>query len=240
MHAGFRILKKVQCACVLLAVLAISAGGWAEEPRTGVGQAEALSGAVYIERNGNRESLGQGAPVFLGDTVRTGASGAVEIAFPDGSRAKLAAGAILEITGYLFNPSEKIRRCVLSLVTGRVGLVVQDFPDYSDRRFRVQTPTAVVGSRDTVFVVSRGPENACDAVCGEGMVEVLCLENAVVVFSNDFPDRLSLLAADMINRVCGYDLPTPPRFVTPAEKKRLISGMETFLKVPSAVSAPVP
>jgi hypothetical protein len=135
---------------------------------------------------------------------------------------KLAANTSLEITEYLYNPAEKTRQGLVSLTVGKARFAVQDLQDFRDKRFRVQTRTALVGSRDTDFIVEFKP-----GVSGnEGLLSALCLENSIFVVSVEFPDRPALLTANMISQVYGVNLPTPPRFATSAELSALLSGLE--------------
>ncbi len=170
--------------------------------------------------------LKPGDPLFLKDRIQTGAGSSAEIVFVDLSRMKLAANTSLEITEYLYNPAEKTRHGLISLTFGKARFAVQDLQEFRDRRFRVQTRTAVVGSRDTDFVVAFDLQVPGGRVSGEGMLSALCLENSIIVFSLDFPDKLALLTANMISQVYGRNLPTPPRFATAAERAALLAGLE--------------
>lgn len=234
MYAGIRILNSGRLVNFVIVVLLL-AGSFQANAVYGapdpVGRASLVSGAVTVERTGRTEALKAESPVFMKDMLRTGESSAVEIAFPDGSRIKLAANTTLEITEYVYNPNQKVRQGLLSLVAGKSGLAVQELQEFRDKRFRVQTRTAVVGSRDTLFVVMQEPENSKDSVCSEGMVTALALENAIVVYNVGSPEKPVLLTPNMISQVCGRNLPTPPRFVTAAERARIVAGLEDFLKI---------
>jgi hypothetical protein len=196
---------------------------FAAEP---VGKADALTGTVNFERAGKQDVLKPGDPLFLKDRIQTGAGSSAEIVFVDESRMKLAANTNLEITEYLYNPTEKNRQGLVSLAYGKARFAVQDLQEFHDKRFRVQTRTAVVGSRDTDFVVAFYLEAPDGQASGEGLLSALCLENSIIVFSLQYPDRPALLTANMISQVFGVNLPTPPRFITPAEWTSLLSGLE--------------
>ena len=132
----------------------------------------------------------------------------------------------MEISGYVVNRSEKIRQGLISLTYGKARFVVQDLPGFNDRRFRVQTGTAVVGSLDTAFIVEYDLEQRRDEVCRGGLATALCLENSIIVFSPEFPDKPALLTANMMSQVCGPNLPVPPRFATAAELARILAGLD--------------
>jgi hypothetical protein len=185
-----------------------------------------LTGTVTVERAGKQEALKAGDPVFIKDRILTGAGSSAEIVFIDQSRMKLAAGTSLEIAGYVYNRSEKIRQGLISLTYGKVRFAVQDLQEFNDRRFRVQTGTAVVGSLDTGFIVAYDRELPRDEVCRGGLATALCLENSIIVFSLEFPGKPALLTANMMTQVCGPNLPAPPRFATPAELARILAGLD--------------
>lgn len=197
---------------------------WAEpEP---AGRTEILTGTVGVERAGKQEAIKPGDPVFVKDRIFTGADSSAEIVFIDRSRMKLAADTSVEIADYLFNPAEKIRHGLISLSSGKARFAVEDLPEFNDRRFRVQTRTAVVGSRDTDFIVAHDRELPRDEVCREGLATALCLENSIIVSSLEFQDKPALLTAKMMSQVCGPNLPAPPRFATAAELARILAGLE--------------
>ena len=197
---------------------------WAEaEP---AGRVEILRGNVTFERAGKLEALKAGDPVFVRDRIMTGPESAAEIVFVDKSRMKIAANTDLEITGYLYNPAEKIRQGLIWLTSGKARFSVEDLQEFDDRRFRVHTRTAIVGSRDTDFIVAYDPELPRDEVCRDGLTAALCLENSIIVIGLELPGKPTLLSANMISQVCGASFLTPPRFATPAELARIRAGFD--------------
>ncbi len=133
------------------------------------GRAEILTGTVTVERDGKPEALKAGDPVFVKDRIITGPESSAEIAFVDLSRMKLAANTDLEITGYLYDPGEKTRQGLISLTFGKARFAVRDFQEFRDKRFRVKTGTAFVGSRDTDFIVAYDRDLPWDGVRREGL-----------------------------------------------------------------------
>ena len=218
-------LRKSIFALAAAALLTVTTPQARAEPRL-AGRAELVTGTVTVERAGGQETLKPGDPVFIKDRILTGAGSSAEIVLVDQSRVKLAAHSCLEITEYLYNPTEKVRRGLISLAFGKARFGVQDLKDFNDRRFRVLTDTAVIGSLDTDFIVTYDPELPRDEVCRGGMANTLCLENSILVSSLGFQDRPTLLTANMISQVCGPNPPTPPRFATPAELARIMSGLD--------------
>lgn len=182
-----------------------------------VGKVDALTGGVTFERAGRTQTANVGTDVYLRDKWQTTADGAVEILFVDNSRVKLAGGTVLEITEYLYNPGEKKREGLLSMVSGKARFVVADLQDFKQKRFRVQTQTSVVGTRDTDF---------CVWVVSELLTKALCVENAIMLFNRNIPGKPILLTANMVSEVYGTNLPAIPRFATAAERKEFLRGLE--------------
>ena len=90
--------------------------------------ADVITGTVTVDRAGKQEPLKAGDPVFVKDRISTGAGSSAEIVFIDRSRMKLAADTSLEIAGYVYNRSEKIRQGLISLTYGKARFAVQDLP----------------------------------------------------------------------------------------------------------------
>jgi hypothetical protein len=139
---------------------------------------------------------------------------------------KLAENTSLEITEYLYVPAEKTREGLFSLISGKARFAVRDLEDFGDDRFRVQTETTVVESRGTDLIVEHQVEATKDSVCKGGLVQALCVENAIVVFNLDFADKPVQLTSNMISQICGRNLPTPPRFATVGERTSIVTGLE--------------
>jgi len=210
----------------------------AREP---VARVESVTGAVTAEEGGRSRPVKPGDGLFPKETLRSGENGTAEISFPDGSRIRLVANTVLGIADYVYSPAEKVRRGVVSLIAGKVGLRLAELPEYSDDRFRVLASAAVAIGRGTEFVVARDHEAAKDAVCAGGRSSALVLRNSVVVLGTEALEHPVVLMPGMTSQVCGPNRPTPPRFATRAERARLLSGLEGFFAVSreSPASGPV-
>ncbi|MEM5787766.1 MAG: FecR family protein, partial [Syntrophobacteraceae bacterium] len=164
--------RKIFCR-VLLILLVVAWADASAAAADSVGKVESLSGSVFIERGGQRTAAKAGDPVYLKDKLQTSADSSAEIVFLDESRMKMSANTVLEITEYLFNPSEKSRNGLVSLMSGKARFAVQELQDFKDKRFRVHSQTAVVGSRDTDFIVWIRPEAERNSVCDQQLLEAM-------------------------------------------------------------------
>lgn len=224
---GSRIHGRMRLFFLLCALCCVSPVFAAPEP---VGKAETVRGVVTIEREGRSIVAKAGESVYLRDKLQTKSDSGVEIVFLDESRVKMASNSVLEITEFVYDPREKTRQGLLSMASGKARFMVQDLQDFKDKRFRVQTQTAIVGTRDTDFIVGvrREEDMPRNSKCKGGAVEAFCLENAVAFTSLGFPDKPVILTANMISLVCGRELPTPPRFALPEERRGLLKELETI------------
>ncbi|MFP5214217.1 MAG: FecR domain-containing protein, partial [Acidobacteriota bacterium] len=192
-----RIVFRLSLILLVLAARVVLA---ATEP---VGKVDLVSGEVALEREGGSQAARPGDSTFLGDRIKTGKDGSIEIVFLDSSRVKLAPNADLVINEYLYKPQDKTREGLLTVASGKARFLVQDLQDFKDKRFRVQTQTAVVGTRDTDFAVSAEPG---------GVTRALCVENVILMSTGGLSGPSVLLTANMISQVTGRNAPTPPRF----------------------------
>jgi hypothetical protein len=191
-----------------------------------VGKVASIHGTVQVEREGRSQTAKEGDRVYLLDRWRTQPESGVELVFLDDSRVKLAPNTVLEITEYVYKPEEKTRQSLVSMVSGKARFLVQDFQDYKERRFRVQTQTAIVGTRDTDFIVNVKAKPEINDVCKDLAIEAFCIENAIVIHTRNLEEKHVVITANMLSQVCGMNPPTPPRFVTAVERQRLLRGLE--------------
>jgi len=144
----------------------------ASEP---VGQATQLTGTVEVERDGMVRTAAVGEPVYLHDKWSTHSESKVELGFLDNSHVKMAPNTALEITEYLYKPQEKQRQSLLSMASGKARFLVQELQDFKQKRFQVQTQTAIVGTRDTEFIVSVlqvGDQVTTEVYCISGEIKI--------------------------------------------------------------------
>ena len=122
---------------------------WADD----AGQIKTLSGAVYLERDGQRLPVRAGMPVRQSDTLVTGADGAVGVTFTDNSLLSVGPNSVLAIDRYAFDSTThrgefdaSLRKGTLAVISGKM---VRQSPD----AMRVRTPASIMGVRGTEFVV---------------------------------------------------------------------------------------
>ena len=134
------------------------------EPR--VARVVALRGEAFADG----VALAEGAEVAAGAELRTAADAHLVLAFPDGALVALPAASsarLQALHGYRLAPGEEVR---VRVHDGRVEATVP--PQRGPAaRFRVDTPTAVIGVRGTAFRVAASPQGSRAEVT-EGRVAV--------------------------------------------------------------------
>ena len=120
---------------------ALAAAGWVDF---------ASGGATITDARGRLRAAAKGEDVDPGDTLRTGASGRVQVHFTDGAYVSLQPGSEFAVRDYNFegrtDGSERgffsLARGAMRAVTGLIGRVNRN-------RYQIATPTATIGIRGT-------------------------------------------------------------------------------------------
>jgi hypothetical protein len=117
------------------------------------------------------------------------------------------------------------------LAYGKARFAVRGLQGLPGERFRVATRIGLLVSGDSDFIVAYDPERPSDEVCHEGLMAALCLENSVIVMSLEYEGKPAVLTSNMISRVCGPNMPAPPRFATPAESAAMAAGLDRIANI---------
>ncbi|MBI5162361.1 MAG: FecR domain-containing protein [Magnetospirillum sp.] len=123
-----------------------------------IGQIKSATGAVSIERAGQRLVATPGERVRQTDVVSTGPDGAAGITFADNSTMALGPDTTLALERFRFDSTTNEGAFATRLSHGTLavksGKIVQQTPE----AMTVQTPTAILGVRGTEFLVRAGKE----------------------------------------------------------------------------------
>ena len=118
-----------------------------------VGRIKLASGAVHIERAGQRVPAAVDTAVQPSDTVVTGANGSVGITFNDNTRIAAGPGSTLVIDRYSFDPATHAGAFDATLKRGTLAAVSGRLAKQSPEAVTIRTPTMILGVRGTEFVV---------------------------------------------------------------------------------------
>lgn len=140
--------KAVKTFVFLLAFVFAAAASFAQ---ASIGSIDSMNGTVYFKpKDGEKWAVAvKGAPLNVGDHVKTGSDGRAALKFKDNSNLTLGNETELEITEFLF--SKGSRSAVYSISTGKLRAAVGKFKGKTD--IKVKTPTSVSGVKGTDFIV---------------------------------------------------------------------------------------
>ena len=229
-----RLLKKrpgraLWVPVLLAAVLMLLLPDPAAAQNQQVGSVSVLEGRASVIRAGTSrtEALQVGSSLYQNDTIKTEAGGKLRVLFMDQSVISVASNTSLTITEYVFNPQEQVRSGGVKLLWGKVKCFVNDFLGYKSKKFNVQTDTAVIGVRGTVFLVWK---------VNDEITRAAAFQNEVTVANVARPDEYVILGPGMMSQVVGRARPTYPSKVDLKIYQLLHEG---FLPVDMAMITPM-
>jgi hypothetical protein len=124
------------------------------------------SGRVSVERSGELWAASAGQTVNVGQVVVTGADGFAELQLPDGSQLEIFANSRFAYRANQFN-----LRDAIDLYLGKIRFHIQKLTN-DDPSIRVNSPTAVISVRGTVFEVEVDSNETTRITVDEGAVAV--------------------------------------------------------------------
>ena len=142
-------------AIVLFPILAASLflhvqAAYADE---GIAQFKKISGSVYVEREGKRLDARVGNYLQQHDSILTGADGSAGITFADNSLLSLGPNSTLVIDRFVYDSTTHEGKFDSSLKKGTLSVVSGKIVKQTPGAMTVRTPSAILGTRGTEFVV---------------------------------------------------------------------------------------
>lgn len=160
----------------------------------------AIEGQVEIQRNPSNQPV----PVKIafkvddrlsvGDTIITGKNGRLVLGLSDGSQAVIAPKSKVVIQDLSQSP-----RTLFEVLKGKARIQIEKLGGQPNP-YRVNTPTAVIAVRGTIF----------DVLVNDNDTEVFLHEGEVAVTNLRLPDRPVILSAGQTTRVFLQRAPNPP------------------------------
>ena len=168
-------MMKITLLLTLLLFIAVPSIVYSQDDSIGI--VSSLQGEVFIVRNDSEISAFQGMKVYLGDYIETGDNSGVKIVFIDETLITLADNTDLEITEFIYNPSE--RKTVSNITKGKMRAFVQKFKgDSSTVEFK--TENAVAGVKGTTLFID-AINNIISVIEGEVYVRSLYDESKEII-----------------------------------------------------------
>ncbi len=157
-------------------------------------------GTVEIRRDSKGKVLMQAIAfkanddLFAGDTIITGKNGRLVLALSDGSQAVVAPKTTLVIQDLTQSP-----RTLFQMLKGKTRIHIEKLGGQPNP-YRVNTPTAVIAVRGTIF----------DVEVSDDETQVYLHEGAVDVFNVGQLNQPVFLNAGQMTRIRAQQLPRPP------------------------------
>jgi hypothetical protein len=171
---------------------------------------------VFRRADGRAELIAVGTPIFQNDTIITRDDGMLRVRFIDKSMISVGINTTLTIDEYVHRPTRKVRRSRLRLLLGKVRCLVTDFGQYKEKRFMVNSQTAVTGVRGTDLIVW---------VLNPAETQVASLSGRTEVASAGAQGQSVQLEGRVWTRVIRGKAPAIPMALTAAILQRFLQGL---------------
>ncbi len=197
-----RTIRKVFVASVfalLLVGLARLAAAQSE-----VGTVASVTGVVDVERgkSGPRAPLTVGAPVFVGDRIRTGAESEVTVVFGDDSVVDVGEQSDLILEQLTVDREARRYQALLRLQNGKLRATASDYYAEPGTRFEIETPTAVARLHGAAIVTYSPRKDYTEVVGLDRDTEVVGTISLIGAAVQVHPQELC--------RISKGRLPSPP------------------------------
>jgi len=158
---------------------AILFGALAAQPVAVIGKAVKVVNKVDLETNGTTHKIVKGSSIRTRETVTTGKKSSSQFTMRDDTRLAIGPNARLLLDKFVYDPDPQSRQMVLENLKGALRFVTGNNP--SDT-YTVNTPSAVIGVRGTMFDIYIDNNNRTMLALLKGKVNV-CPPGADPVFT---------------------------------------------------------
>jgi hypothetical protein len=171
----------------------------------------AIEGPVEIHRQPANQAVAQKIAFKIddelraGDTIITGRKGRLALGLSDGSQAVVAPESTVVIKDLSQSP-----RALFNVIRGKTRIHIEKLGGQPNP-YRVNTPTAVIAVRGTIF----------DVLVEGDQTRVFLHEGAVAVTNAETPNRPVFLSAGQMTRVSLRRLPNTPSFFKAGRNNKL-------------------
>lgn len=140
-------------ACSLaLATLSISSLTLAQTDER-IGTFKGIQGEAWVGQPAERKAAASGDGVNNNDHLSTGKTGAATVTLKDGTVLTIGPNTSMDLSAYTFNSTTHEGNFLLDLLQGSVRVVTGLLGKANPDKFKIKTPTSVVGVRGTDFIV---------------------------------------------------------------------------------------
>jgi hypothetical protein len=142
-------------------------------PQQSIAHLRVLQGTATITHNGVTSPLTPSTPIYMNDTIQTGAGSKADVLFADNTEMTLGDNAKLQLDDYVYDPNvNSNNKATYSLLEGAFvyvsGLIGKKDPD----NVRIETQASGIGTRGTKFILRTMGTNSFEIDLIEGAVAV--------------------------------------------------------------------
>lgn len=112
-----------------------------------------VQGEAWVGSAAQRRPAASGEGVQVSQRVSTGKTGAATLTLRDGTVLTMGPNSTMDLSAFEFNTTTQEGNLLLDLLQGSVRVVTGLLGKASPDKFKVKTPTSVVGVRGTDFIV---------------------------------------------------------------------------------------
>jgi hypothetical protein len=146
-------------AMVMLSYSALAASQTTSPDSDRIGTFKQVQGEAWVGPPAARKTAVSGEGVKIADRLSTGQTGAATITLKDGTVLTVGPNSTMDLSAFEFNSTNQEGNLVLDLLQGSVRIVTGLLGKANPDKFKVKTPTSVVGVRGTDFIVQTQAAN---------------------------------------------------------------------------------
>ena len=188
-------------ATVLVAVAALTLHPLLAQAQVAVGSANKIVSAVSGVLQSNTRTLVIKDAVFSDEVVNTGAGSAARFVFRDNTMLSIGADSSVTLDKFVFDTDANKSEVAISMTKGVMRFVSGNLPK---RLYSIRTPSALIGIRGTILVVTVGLN---------GLTTVSVIEGAVTITA---AGATTTVNAGFTSSVAQGTPPIPPSASPPA------------------------
>ncbi|MEX1168126.1 MAG: FecR domain-containing protein [Hydrogenophaga sp.] len=112
-----------------------------------------VQGETWVGSAADRRPAVSGEGVQASQRISTGKTGAATLTLKDGTVLTMGPNSTMDLSAFEFNATTQEGNLLLDLLQGSVRVVTGLLGKANPEKFKVKTPTSVVGVRGTDFIV---------------------------------------------------------------------------------------
>lgn len=149
-------MMKKSITMLALVLCLLSADIWAESDVLGF--VKIVEGDASITGEQGTVSARPGAPLYMGNLLKTGEKGRMGVTFKDNTIMSLGPDTELRIDEYLFAPAKSELKLAASLLKGTLHYISGVIAKLKPEAVSVKTPAGIIGVRGTRFLAKAEAE----------------------------------------------------------------------------------